>query len=373
MIKRAGKKNSLERNTCFVIIPFHAAFDDICAVIRQAVEKDCKLRYVRGDLHESPGRVMPQIEEEIRRATVIVADISGHNPNVFYELGIAHQIKGPERVVLLTQAVDGKKAYDVHHYRQLEYTHSLAGLAKLRQELPVRLQRAIEAGANEEFWNIIRGRLPRTRVIVRELQRLIDSGGKKGLKGVTIRVVAGLSSLAISDHEPVNRSAAEYHRELIKERNLLQEALVRGARLKAVLNPIRRFPKGMLPDRLRVRYERLIGLLQGRSDIRRNPRMAARDLKAFKQCQFVLSPVPMPNLLIIGDTVAYEGMKRAGTGGFEMTHCETNPAAVQEMIGQFDEFFDESHEDTSIAHPTSKALAESLQRFLDEALAHQSR
>src|SRR5439155_702912 len=84
--------------------------------------------------------------------------------------------------------------------------------------------------------------------------------------------------------------------------------------------------QALMPERLRDQYKRLIGLLEGNSDIRRDSRMAAKDVKAMKQCQFALSPVPMPNVFIVGDTIAYEGMKRGGTGGFEMTHCEKNPA-----------------------------------------------
>jgi len=42
----------------------------------------------------------------------------------------------------------------------------------------------------------------------------------------------------------------------------------------------------------------------------------------------------MPNVFIIGETVAYEGMKRGGTGGFEMTHCETSAEGLRELIQQ---------------------------------------
>ena len=81
---------------------------------------------------------------------------------------------------------------------------------------------------------------------------------------------------------------------------------MKGARLKAVLNPPRRFLQAMLPERLRVRFARLIGLFEGRSDIRGKLKAAAEDVKATKQCEFALSPVPMPNVFIIGDQVAYE-------------------------------------------------------------------
>jgi hypothetical protein len=121
------------------------------------------------------------------------------------------------------------------------------------------------------------------------------------------------------------------------------------------------------PGRLRVRYRRLIGLLQGESDIRRNRPKAARDVDAIKHCRFALSPVPTPNLFIIGDVIAYEGMKRGGTGGFEMTHCETDPVGLQKMIEQFDLFFEESHKETLRLHPTTRDLGKQLQKFYDEA------
>ena len=147
--------------TCFSIMPFSNDFKDIEDIIC-ASAKQSGLEYVRGDLSDKPGSIMPQILHEIRRASVVVADITGHNPNVFYELGIAHQIKGPERVVIITQAVDGKKAYDVHQYRQLVYEHNAQGRKRLRSELSELIHKASESSADQEFWNVIRGRLPRT-------------------------------------------------------------------------------------------------------------------------------------------------------------------------------------------------------------------
>ena len=68
----------------------------------------------------------------------------------------------------------------------------------------------------------------------------------------------------------------------------------------------------MLPPRLRVRYKRLIGLLEGHSDIP-DEAAAGEVVVAILQFSFGLSPVPLPNLFIIEDPIGYEGMKRAGT------------------------------------------------------------
>jgi len=353
--------------TCFSIMPFDDQFNDISDIISKAASVS-GLEYVRSDFDRRSGNIMAQVKHEIQRAAVVVADITSHNANVFYELGIAHHIVGPERVVIITQSVDRGKAFDIHQYRQLVYTHSKPGRKKLIGELPGRLREAAEASVNREFWNVTRGRLPRTLMLVENLQRIIDRAGTKGLQGTIIRVVANLSSLAISEHEPKDSALGdEYHNALLAERDTLRNALIRGARLKAVLNPPRHFTKAQMPDRLSARYRRLIGLLEGRSDIKRNPNAAAEDLKAIKQCEFVVCPVPMPNLMIIGDEVAYEGMKRSNAGGFEMTHCETEAHELRELAKQFDKFFDESKIEMARSHPPHGGLLEQLRAFHREA------
>ena len=353
--------------TCFVIMPFEDQFTEINEIIHKAASAS-ELVYVRSDFDKRSGNIMAQVKHEIQRAAVVVADVTGHNANVLYELGIAHHIVGPERVVIITQSVERWKAFDIHQYRQLAYTHSMPGRRRLKSELPGRLREAAEASANREFWNVTRGRLARTLMLVENLQRIVDRAGKKGLQGTIIRVVASLGSLAISDHEPKDNTLGdEYRNALLAERDTLRNALIRGARLKAVLNPPRHFTKAQMPDRLTARYRRLIGLLEGRSDIKRNPKAAAEDLKAIKRCEFVLCPVPMPNLMIIGDEVAYEGMKRSNAGGFEMTHCETDPHELRELAKQFDKFFDESKIEMARSLPAQGGLLEQLKAFHREA------
>lgn len=359
--------------SCFSIMPLGDHLEDISQVIR-ASAKECDLNYVRGDLSKRPGSILAQIIKEIRQAAVVVADITGDNPNVFYELGIAHQLLGPERVILITQSIPAKQPYDVHQFRQLVYAQTPKGKARLRAELPERLKAAAASSADQEDWKVIRGRLSRTRMIVQDLKKVIELAGDNGLKGVELRIVAGLGSLAISNYEPSDpKDDEEYFEALLAERNALREALLRGARLKAVINPPRRFAHSLTPARLCIRYQRMIGLLQGRSDITDDPQAAVDDVTAMKQCEFTLSPVPMPNLFIIGNTIAYEGMKRGGTGGFEMTHWETETKELHQLISQFDRFFDESKNDMQHTHPPDGRIAEQLQAFFSEASALEKR
>jgi hypothetical protein len=342
-------------------MPFGHSFNDIDRII-MAAAKECDLDYVRGDRLRRPGSIVAQILQDLRHAAVVVADISDMNPNVFYELGIAHQILGPERVVIITQP-SKDPPYDVHEFRQLVYTHDEEGRLRLRQELPRYLKAAAMTGPDKEVWSVIRGRLPRTRVLVRDLNRLVEESDS--LENVVIRMVAGLGSLAISDHEPLDDEGPEYRDNLLLERNLVRRALRQGARLRLVLNPPRQFATLMLPERLKVRYERLIGLLEGRSDIVNDRNAAQEDIVTIERCDFALTSVPMPNLIILGETVAYEGMKRGGTRGFEMTHCETERISILELIEQFEQLFEQSGGGTI----TRDQAARQLRTFYSGAIA----
>ena len=75
--------------TCFVIQPFSSKFDKrFRDVYKPALEK-AGLDPYRVDQDPSTEGVMDSIEQEIRAATICLADITTDNPNVWYELGYA--------------------------------------------------------------------------------------------------------------------------------------------------------------------------------------------------------------------------------------------------------------------------------------------
>src|SRR5262249_44363857 len=83
----AGKSDA-----CFVICPFdeiHNRYYD--RVYRRAIEA-AGLEPQRADDVYRPGAVIADIWTAIKSARALVAELSGRNPNVFYELGLAHAI-----------------------------------------------------------------------------------------------------------------------------------------------------------------------------------------------------------------------------------------------------------------------------------------
>lgn len=74
------------------------------------------LRVVRADAIDKPGMITRQIIEYLLRSRLVIADLSFHNPNVFYELALRHATRLP--IVQIIRAGD-RLPFDVHQMRTI--------------------------------------------------------------------------------------------------------------------------------------------------------------------------------------------------------------------------------------------------------------
>lgn len=105
-------------DTCFVLMPFGGWFDTYYRDVYSPAIKEAGFEPIRADDLFHSGAVMEQIWEEIRKAKVLVAELTGKNANVFYELGLSHARGKP--VVLLTGNIDDVP-FDLRHLRIVQY------------------------------------------------------------------------------------------------------------------------------------------------------------------------------------------------------------------------------------------------------------
>ena len=105
-------------DTCFVMMPFGEWFDRYYAEIYVPAIKEAGFEPVRADELFTTGSVVEQIWEQIEKAKLLLADLSGKNPNVFYELGLAHAAKKP---VVFTAAHLDDVPFDLRHLRVIIY------------------------------------------------------------------------------------------------------------------------------------------------------------------------------------------------------------------------------------------------------------
>jgi hypothetical protein len=129
---------SIDRNLCFVLMPFRDQFENVYKNIEEVVVVRQKMTCVRADNIYSAGVIIQEIWDKIQEAHVIVADCTDKNPNVLYEIGLAHAIGKDDNVILITHNIDDIP-FDLRHRRII--TYSSAGL----NELSFKLSRTIEA------------------------------------------------------------------------------------------------------------------------------------------------------------------------------------------------------------------------------------
>jgi hypothetical protein len=91
--------------SCFIVMPFGQEWSaDVHRILARACET-AGVRPVRGDDLFTPTDILEDIWQSINAADFVIADITGRNPNVLYELGIAHTLAKPV-LILSRDAVD---------------------------------------------------------------------------------------------------------------------------------------------------------------------------------------------------------------------------------------------------------------------------
>lgn len=127
----------LNPKLAFVFMPFT---DELTGIyqefIKPAVEAskfnlDCK----RADDIRSNIAVINDIWRSIHEARIIIADLTHLNPNVMYELGLAHGLS--KEVILIYQNFSGETRipFDIAHIRRIEYEDTTDGKQCLKKKL----------------------------------------------------------------------------------------------------------------------------------------------------------------------------------------------------------------------------------------------
>jgi hypothetical protein len=140
-----GRRFKREDDYCFVLMPF-AEVCDLQSVylnhVKKVVEERCALRCERADDITDISGVMQSVWESINRARLIIADMTERNPNVFYELGIAHTLGKP--VIMITQSMD-YVPFDLKHLRCIVYDYKPGSIARFEQILEKTIRRVLES------------------------------------------------------------------------------------------------------------------------------------------------------------------------------------------------------------------------------------
>ena len=100
---------------------YEALFTDVIAPV---CEKE-GFRVYRADFTKRPCLNIADITKHLTESTVIIAEMTPINGNVYYEVGYADALKKP--VILIADKNIGQLPFDVRAYRTIFYENSIGG------------------------------------------------------------------------------------------------------------------------------------------------------------------------------------------------------------------------------------------------------
>ena len=113
------------KKNCFVVCPIGNEGSEIRKqadiLFDHVIEPACdKFNFnpIRADKIATTGLITNKVIKNLRDAEIVVADLTGHNPNVFYELGVRHALN--KHVILIKNQKD-KRPFDIQSINIIDY------------------------------------------------------------------------------------------------------------------------------------------------------------------------------------------------------------------------------------------------------------
>ncbi|WP_380282017.1 hypothetical protein [Kitasatospora purpeofusca] len=154
---QAPRRESDRPRMCFVVGPIgdryaphgtpeREAYEHHLGVFEQVIAPACEkydITAVRADGIAHAGDINEQICRHVIDSDLVIADVSGGNPNVMYELGLRHIIGKP--TIHIGEA--GQLPFDIASIRTIRYQRARSHLAGARREI----ESALEVGIRDGF------------------------------------------------------------------------------------------------------------------------------------------------------------------------------------------------------------------------------
>lgn len=142
--------------TCFVVSPIGSALEPLGTEGRVSYERALEmwskvfapacavfgLNVVRADKIADPGELPDQIFTYLRDSEVVIADLSGGNPNVMYELGLRHS----KHALTVQIGEYNRLPFDLQSIRTIQFKRDEMGLIEARNALVEALRAGLANG-----------------------------------------------------------------------------------------------------------------------------------------------------------------------------------------------------------------------------------
>lgn len=128
-----------DKKSVFVIMPFQEEFFEMYEMLKMEFSENYEFTNA-GDTGNQQN-ILRDIIEPIYRSDIIIADLTGLNPNVMYELGIAHTFN--KKTIVITKDDLAQLPFDLKQYRAKDYSTHFKKFAELIEYLKMNMDGAI--------------------------------------------------------------------------------------------------------------------------------------------------------------------------------------------------------------------------------------
>lgn len=143
-VKNYKKSGTLKKNV-FMVMPFEDKLaNELYRLSTKDICKSFNLEIKRADELFTTNPILDDIISAIEKSIITIVDISGNNPNVFYELGMAHILK-QNQTIIITHDEYANVPSDITHFRIIKYEDKIVG----KKEYEDKLRKTIEPLAQD--------------------------------------------------------------------------------------------------------------------------------------------------------------------------------------------------------------------------------
>jgi hypothetical protein len=122
-----------KKSKAFIVMQFTDEYNHLYSDVIKPVAESFGFECERADEMHTTNSILQDVIQSIRESSVIIADITPDNPNVFYEIGYAHAVN--KATILLCDRKRDKLPFDISGFRTLFYDNTIAGKTAVEQSL----------------------------------------------------------------------------------------------------------------------------------------------------------------------------------------------------------------------------------------------
>lgn len=123
----------------FMIMPFEEEFFEVFEMLKRQFSSEFEFSHAGEEGNQQ--NILKDIIQPIYGADIIIADLTGLNPNVMYELGLAHSFN--KKTIVITKDSLSILPFDLKQYRAKDYATHFLKFAELIEYLKKNLKGAV--------------------------------------------------------------------------------------------------------------------------------------------------------------------------------------------------------------------------------------